>query len=585
MDTFKELNLNPQLLQAVEDLGFTTPTEIQQQAIPHILGSETDLIALAQTGSGKTAAFGLPILEKLDFSQKEISAIILCPTRELCLQISKDLDTYSVHSERVRVLAVYGGTDIKNQIRDLKKNPQIVVGTPGRTLDLIRRGNLKIDKVKWVVLDEADEMLNMGFREDIDMILEDTPAEKQTLLFSATMPDDVRRIASRYMNSPEEITIGKKNQGATDVKHEYYMVRASDRYPALKRIVDYNPDVYGIIFCRTRREAKDVAAKLIQDGYNADALHGDLSQAQRDTVMEKFRKGVIQLLVATDVAARGIDVNNLTHVINYNLPDDPEVYVHRSGRTGRAGHKGTSAIIVHSREGRRIKELEKMLRKTIERKPVPQGEEIVEKRLFNTIDKIEKTVVDEEQIAPYMETINKKLAWMDRDELLKRFVSTEFNAFLDYYKNSGDLNISGSERSKSERSRRPDMTRFFIAKGRKEKLKPVNLIGLINDVTRKSDIDIGQIEILNNFSFFEADSQYEKLILDSFAKENIGVEVANPDTHGGNRERKKKKGYDNDFEYSRFGKKSGRKGRKGGSSQFGGRRSGSKSGRRGRNRR
>ncbi|MDD3459288.1 MAG: DEAD/DEAH box helicase [Weeksellaceae bacterium] len=529
MTTFEQMELNDSILRAVTDLGFLSPTAIQAQAIPQILESEKDLIALAQTGTGKTAAFGLPILQQLDSNIEQVQAIILCPTRELCLQISKDLESYSKYLDNAFVLAVYGGADIKKQIDGLKRKPQIVVGTPGRTMDLIKRGMLKINQVNFVVLDEADEMLNMGFREDIDEILEKTGPEKQTLLFSATMPSEIRRITKAYMKNPLEISIGKSNEASVDVEHHYYMVRAADRYAALKRIADFNPDIYAIVFCRTRRETKDIADSLIQDGYNADALHGDLSQAQRDTVMEKFRRKNLQLLVATDVAARGIDVNELTHVINYNLPDDPEAYVHRSGRTGRAGHKGISIIIAHSREGKRIKELEKLIHKKIERKPVPSGEEIVEKRLFASIDKIENTVVDDLQIEPYMATITKKLEWMDRDELLKRIVATEFNTFLNYYKNTKDLNSTEDRDRKSSGEGKRNYTRFFISIGQKQKLKAPQLIGLINDVTQTRDIKIGEIEILRNFSFFEADSKYEELILKSFKNEEVEVEVSNPE--------------------------------------------------------
>lgn len=545
MNTFKTMGLNQSLLQALEDLGFVNPTAVQEQAIPKIINSDKDLIALAQTGTGKTAAFGLPILEKLSSNTKSVQAIIICPTRELCLQITKDLESYSAYMNGIRIQAVYGGADAKKQIDGLKRNPQIVVGTPGRTLDLINRRALKINDVKWVVLDEADEMLNMGFREDIDLILESTPEEKQTLLFSATMPNDVRRIASQYMYQPDEVSIGKTNQASNNVEHQYYMVRASNRYLALKRIADINPNVYGIVFCRTRREAKDIADRLIQDGYNADALHGDLSQAQRDTVMDKFRRGQLQLLVATDVAARGIDINELTHVINYNLPDDPEVYVHRSGRTGRAGNQGVSIIIAHSREGRRIRELERLIQKPIVQKLVPTGEEIVEKRLFASIEKIENIEVDEAQIAPFMDTISEKLSWMDRDELLRRFVSLEFNTYLEYYKNAPDLNELGSDKGGDRDSRRrrssKGYTRFFIGRGKKNRMKAPNLIGLINDVTNTKDISIGEIEILRNFSFFEADSEYEDLILKSFEGTEYLVQVSKPvnNSEGGGSDRRR----------------------------------------------
>lgn len=558
--TFHDLGLNENLLQAVDELGFVNPTPIQQQAIPKILGSDRDLIALAQTGTGKTAAFGLPILEQLSVESRTVQAIILCPTRELCLQITKDLESFSKYLGNVLIQPVYGGADAVKQINGLKKNPQIVVGTPGRTLDLIGRGALKINHINWLVLDEADEMLNMGFREDIDAILEGTPEEKQTLLFSATMMKEVRRIASEYMYKPDEVSIGKSNEASNDVVHQYYMVRANDRYLALKRLADINPNIYGIVFCRTRRETKEVADALIQDGYNADALHGDLSQAQRDTVMDKFRRKQLQLLVATDVAARGIDVNELTHVINYNLPDDPEVYVHRSGRTGRAGNKGISIVIAHSREGRKIKELEKLIGKRIEAKKVPTGKEIVEKRLFATIDKIEQIDVDENQIAPYMDTISKKLEWMDRDELLRRFVSLEFTTFLDYYKNAKDLNVTESGRGDRE-SRNGNVqgfTRFFINVGQKQQVKVPNLIGLINEKTRKRDIEIGKIEILRNFSFFEADSAYEQLILDSFKNdEEIEVQVSVPEKKEGKRSER------NDWESGRSKDRKGGRNKKG----------------------
>lgn len=552
MMTFHDLGLNDKLLQAIDELGFVNPTPIQQKAIPQILSSEKDLIALAQTGTGKTAAFGLPILEQLSVDSRTVQAIILCPTRELCLQITKDLENFSKHLGNVSIQPVYGGADAMKQINGLKKNPQIVVGTPGRTLDLIKRGALKINHINWLVLDEADEMLNMGFRDDIDAILEGTPQEKQTLLFSATMLGEVRRIANEYMHKPDEIAIGKTNESSSDVEHHFYMVRANDRYLALKRLADINPNIYGIVFCRTRRETKEVADALIQDGYNADALHGDLSQAQRDTVMDKFRRKQLQLLVATDVAARGIDVNELTHVINYNLPDDPEVYVHRSGRTGRAGNKGISIIIAHSREGRKIKDLERLISKKIEAKKVPSGKEIVEKRLFATIDKIENIEVDEAQIEPYMETISEKLAWMDRDELLRRFVSLEFNTFLEYYKHAKDLNISesGREDRASRNGNVRGFTRFFINVGEKNKVKAPNLIGLINEKTRNRNIEIGKIEILRNFSFFEADSAHEQLILESFAGDpEVEVQVSKPENKGNrsdDRDRRDRGGRDRD---------------------------------------
>ncbi|WP_353163685.1 DEAD/DEAH box helicase [Empedobacter brevis] len=547
MITFKELGLQDDILTAIEKMGFVSPSPIQEKAIPQILSSDQDVIALAQTGTGKTAAFGLPILNNLATDSKSVQAIILCPTRELCLQIAKELESFSADMRGVRVQAVYGGADIVKQIRGLKDNPQIVVGTPGRTMDLIKRNALKINDITWTVLDEADEMLNMGFRDEIDSILETTPEEKQTLLFSATMPSEVRRIASEYMHNPVEIAVSKVNTASKNIEHHVYLVRSSDRYLALKRLADYYPNIYGIVFCRTRREAKDVADKLMQDGYNADALHGDLSQSQRDHVMDKFRNQNIQILVATDVAARGIDVNELTHVINFNLPDDPEVYVHRSGRTGRAGNKGISIIISGGREARKIRDLEKLIASKIEPKNVPTGAEICEKRLISLIEKIENIEVDEELIEPYMETVNEKLANIDRDTLLKRFLTVEFNSFLEYYKNTKDITAEGDRGDRGDRSsnRRGgrDFSRFFINIGQKHNLRVPNLIGLINEQTRNRNIEIGKIEILRNFSFFEVDTQFESLVLESFKDAqrdgvDLDVQISKPEPRRGDGDRR-----------------------------------------------
>jgi len=539
MTTFEEHGLRKELLKAVTELGFVNPTPIQEKTIPAMLESKEDLIALAQTGTGKTAGFGLPIIQQIDPNQKQVQAIILSPTRELCIQIAKDIDTYSKYMKGISVLAVYGGAPVETQLKALRKGVNIVVGTPGRTLDLIKRRALKIDSIQWLVLDEADEMLNMGFRDELDGILETTPETKQTLLFSATMPKEVRNIANNYMNKPREISVGKKNMGADNVTHQYYVVKAPDRYLALKRLADINPNIYGIVFCRTRHETKDVAAKLMNDGYNADAIHGDLSQAQRDSVMQRFRKKQLQLLVATDVAARGLDIADLTHILNYNLPDDPEVYIHRSGRTGRAGKHGISISITHGREGRRVNELEKLVGKKFEHAMLPSGKEICEKRLYNLMDKIEKVEVDEDQIEPFMPAINKKLSWLDRDDLLKRFVTVEFQRFLKYYKNAKDLNITADKGGdfKGQRRSANGFTRFFINLGSKQRLRVPQLIGLINDETNTQDIEIGKIEILRNFSFFEVDSQFEKLIMDSFknsrhAGVKLAVQIAKPPSDG-----------------------------------------------------
>ncbi len=537
MITFEETGLKAELLSAVQELGFITPTPIQEKIIPALLANGRDIIGLAQTGTGKTAAFGLPIIQRSDINSGKPQALVLCPTRELCIQVTGDLTAYSRFIKNFRVVAVYGGASTEIQIKDLKKGSHIVVGTPGRVLDLLKRKVLNISDIKWMVLDEADEMLNMGFKEELDAILDRTPEVKQTLLFSATMPDEIRRIAEKYMQKPEEISVGKKNMGAENVRHEVYIVHAKDRYEVLKRIADINPNIYGIVFCRTRSETKAVAEKLISDGYNADALHGDLSQAQRESVMNRFRTKFLQLLVATDVAARGLDVSDLSHIINYNLPDELDVYIHRSGRTGRAGKKGISVTILHSREVRKIGDLEKLIGKKFERKPVPGGKEICEKQLFNLIDKVENIKVDDSQIDQYLPVIYKKLEWLEREDLIKHFVSVEFNRFLSYYKNAPDLNTVKHERTEREtynRSSATSFSRFFISVGSKSNLTVPRLIGLINDHTRTRTIQIGKIEIMKKFSFFEIDSAYEKELLKALKNAkyeggSVTVQLSRPD--------------------------------------------------------
>src|SRR6056297_1115478 len=450
MTLFNEMGLNPEIQLAIEEIGFEQPTPIQEKVVPFLMNDKQDLVALAQTGTGKTAAFGLPILQQIDTTKKASQALILRPTRELALQIANDLENYARHLTKINIAVVYGGADIKKQINQLERGAQIVVGTPGRTLDLIKRKKLKVNEIQWLVLDEADEMLSMGFKDDLDAILETSPAEKQTLLFSATMPKEIVSIANKYMNNPFEISVGKKNTGAENVEHHYYLIHAKDRYIALKRIADLNPNIYGIIFCRTRAETKDVADKLMQDGYNADALHGDLSQSQRDHVMARFRTKHLQMLVATDVAARGLDVNDLTHVINYNLPDDPEIYIHRSGRTGRAGKRGISVTLIHLREKGKLRQVEKSVNKKFIQQQVPSGKEICEKQLFNLIDRMEQVDVNETEIESFMPVIYKKLSWLDREDLIKRFVSVEFNRFLKYYENAPDINVDESRTSHDE---------------------------------------------------------------------------------------------------------------------------------------
>jgi ATP-dependent RNA helicase DeaD len=517
MNTFQSSGLHSDIIKAIDELGFETPTPIQEKTIPFILNSDQDVVALAQTGTGKTAAFGLPLIHNTDAQSKLVQGIILCPTRELCMQITNDLDLFSKYIKGLFVVPVYGGASIDKQIKALKRGGQIVVGTPGRVLDLIKRKKLLLNDIKYLVLDEADEMLNMGFKEDLDKILAQTPASRQSMLFSATMPKEIAVLAKKYMQNAEEISVGKRNTGAENVQHHYYVVQARNRYLALKRIVDYYPNIYGIVFCRTRQETKDVAEKLMQDGYNADALHGDLSQAQRDYVMNRFRSKHLQVLVATDVAARGLDVNDLSHIINYNIPDELEAYIHRSGRTGRAGKHGISIAIIHSRESSKIKQLEKKVGKEFERKMVPAGEEVCEMQLFNLIDKVEWVEVDDSTIESYLDVIYKKLAWLPREELIKRFVSVEFNRFLSYYKDASDLNVDiQMSREKKQKRSKNNFTRFHINLGSKHRLSIIDLISLINKETGDQSIEIGKIEVLNNFSFFEIDSSRETEILHAF---------------------------------------------------------------------
>ena len=564
------MGLSTEIQLAIEELGFEKPTPIQEKTIPFLLENVQDMVALAQTGTGKTAAFGLPIIEQIDVAQRSIQALVLSPTRELAMQIAKDLKNYSKNTKGLKIAVVYGGSDIRQQIKELDRGPQIVVGTPGRTLDLIKRKKLRVNEIKWVVLDEADEMLSMGFKDDLDAILENSPEEKQTLLFSATMPKEIVAISKKYMTDIFEISVGKKNTGAENVEHNYYLVHAKDRYMALKRVADVNPNVYGIIFCRTRAETKDVADKLMQDGYNADALHGDLSQAQRDHVMARFRGKHLQMLVATDVAARGLDVNDLTHVINYNLPDDPEVYIHRSGRTGRAGKKGISVTLIHMREKGKLKQVERAVNKTFIKKEVPSGKVICEKQLFSLIDRVEKVEVNNEQIGEFMPVIYKKLAWLDREELIKHFVSVEFNRFLQYYENAPDINVDeanynerdsrrggrdrGRSRDRNDRGRRDrggrndrtgrdqgrrdrggrggyEFSRFFFNMGKKSGISKRTIIDLINQNMPGKSVEIGNIEVLKGFSFFEVDKRYEREIISAFKNasykgQRIGIEVA-----------------------------------------------------------
>ncbi|WP_298764789.1 DEAD/DEAH box helicase [uncultured Polaribacter sp.] len=580
MSTFLELGLKEPINKALTDLGYEKPTVIQEKAIPQIIASTDDLKAFAQTGTGKTAAFSLPILELLDENNSNVQAIILSPTRELAVQIGKNIEDFCKYLKNVKVTTVYGGANMDTQIRSLKRGSQIVVGTPGRTVDLINRRALKLGNVQWLVLDEADEMLNMGFKEELDKVLEATPETKQTLLFSATFPREVEAIARNYMTKPVEVTSGEKNQGSDNVSHEFYSVTERTRYPALKRIADLNPNIYAIIFCRTRRETQEVADNLIKDGYSADALHGDLSQGQRDSVMGKFRKKTVQILVATDVAARGLDVTELTHVLNHKLPDQIENYTHRSGRTGRAGNKGISIVLVNGKEKGKLRAIERIIKKKFVETKVPTGKEIVENQLMHLIDKVKATAVNTSEIEEFLPNIYSKLEDLDREQLIQKFVSLEFNSMLAYYENAKDLNDLSSRDNARARSTNENMTRFFINIGRKDSLNPGKLIGLINEQNIGDKIEIGAIDILDTFSFFEIDKNFENETLDAFGSNqpefegrSVNVEITKKERSGGGRRGGKKP----------FGKKDGGFGRRrnsensarrsGGSDSGGGRRS------------
>lgn len=517
--TFAETGLKQEVLAAVEKLGFSTPTPIQQQCIPTLLDSDEDIIGLAQTGTGKTGAFGLPLVHMVDPNFSQVQALILCPTRELCMQITSDLKSYARFIKGIKVVAVYGGASMDTQIRGIKQGAQIVVGTPGRLLDLIGRRALKISQIKWLVLDEADEMLNMGFKEDIDSILSTTPKEKRTLLFSATLPQEIYEIAATYMERPKEIAVGKRNAGADNITHHYYVVPTRDQYETLRRIADIHPGMYSIVFCRTREETQRIADRLAEDGYNASALHGGLSQAQRDSVMGRFRSRILQILVATDVAARGLDVDDLTHIINFGLPGDLEVYIHRSGRTGRAGKEGVSISIVHSAESRCISKLEKMSGKKFKQERIPSGNEVCQKILMEKMALLKETDFGESLVAPYLPAIMETLEGLSRDDLIKAFVSLEFKQILSSYKNASDLNKSCTSKPES-RYQKPgrggNYAKFSINIGSKRGMGAGDLIKFINGTTRNRDIGIGKIRIQNHSSTFEVQGGYEKEIQKAF---------------------------------------------------------------------
>ena len=547
MKTFEELGVSPEIRKAIEEMGYESPMPVQEEVIPYLLGNGNDVVALAQTGTGKTAAFGLPLIQKIDVKQRVPQALILCPTRELCLQIAGDLTDYSKYITDLKILPVYGGSSIESQIRSLKQGVHIIVATPGRLIDLMERKVAHLETIKDVVMDEADEMLNMGFTDSINAILEKVPQDRNTLMFSATMSPDIARIAKTYLHDAKEITIGTKNEGSKNVNHIAYIVHAKDKYAALKRVVDFYPQIYGIIFCRTRKETQEIADKLIQDGYNADSLHGELSQAQRDLVMQKFRQRHLQLLVATDVAARGLDVNDLTHVINYGLPDDTESYTHRSGRTGRAGKTGISIAIVNLREKGRMREIERIINKKFTIGSLPSGKVICEQQLFKVIDEIEKVKVNEEEIESFLPGIYRKLEWLSKEDLVKRVVSMEFNRFLEYYKNapeieepkaggdkrgdSKDRKSRGSDRQKTARKAEEGYERLFLNMGKTDGFYANQIIELINRNLKKERIQIGRIDLMQNFSFFEVAEEQAPMVIKALNKASVNgrkvsVEVA-----------------------------------------------------------
>lgn len=547
--SFDELGVSPALLKAIGELGFERPMPIQRMVIPHLLDKEGDVVGLAQTGTGKTAAFGLPVLHRIDPAKEVPQALVIAPTRELCLQIAGDLADFAKYLDNVRILPVYGGSSIESQIRSLRKGVQVVVATPGRLLDLIRRGEVRLDDVHTVILDEADEMLNMGFLDDITEILTHVPADRKMLMFSATMPPEIARISRQFMKNPVEFVAGTRNEGAENVRHIYYMVKANDKYLALKRVADNNPQIYGIIFCRTRRETQEIADKLIADGYNADCLHGDLSQQQRDLAMKKFRDHVTQLLVATDVAARGLDVDDLTHVINYGLPDDVAVYTHRSGRTGRAGKTGVSIAIIHSREKSRLRQIEKAIGKKFEYRQVPTPEHIIEKQLYYMADRIERVEVDEEQMAKYLPGVRKKLEWLSGEDLLKRVMSLEFNRLLKYYSDMPDINLNAEAESrrsekngtrkgegkkdKDRRSADKGMARIYVSAGKAQGMAPRALMETLNSNVEGNKPDIGRIDLLADYSLFDVPESDARRVVEAlkgadFYGHRLYAEIADP---------------------------------------------------------
>ena len=572
MTKFEALGLQKSLLDAIADMGFETPSEVQEKAIPILLESDTDLVALAQTGTGKTAAFGFPLIQKIDSNSRTTQGLILSPTRELCLQITNEMQSYAKYERNINVVAIYGGASITEQARQIKRGAQIVVATPGRMKDMINRRLVDISKIDYCILDEADEMLNMGFMEDIKDILSNTPNEKSTWLFSATMPKEVSVIAKKFMHSPKEITVGAKNSGATTVQHEYYVVGGRDRYPALKRLADTNPDIFSVIFCRTKRDTQKVAEKLIEDGYNAGALHGDLSQNQRDLVMNSFRKKQIQMLVATDVAARGIDVDDITHVINYQLPDEIETYTHRSGRTGRAGKSGISMVIITRSEQRKIKAIEGKINQKFELKQIPTGMEICEIQLYHLANKIKDTKINKD-VDNYLPAINDVLEGIDREELIKKIVSVEFTRFFNYYNKSKDLNSADSGRDRGEgRDRGGDIptsgaVRYFINVGEKDGYDWMSLKDFIRDTVGLGQEDVFKVDVKDSFSFFNTEAEVTQQILDTFTEFKVDGRFVNVEVSkspgGGGGGGKRRSGGSSSFKGKRSGRREDDRGGKG----------------------
>lgn len=561
MKTFEELGVSQEIRKAIEEMGYENPMPVQEEVIPYLLGNGNDVVALAQTGTGKTAAFGLPLIQKIDVKNCVPQALVLCPTRELCLQIAGDLTDYSKYITDLKILPVYGGSSIDSQIRSMKRGVHIIVATPGRLIDLMERKVARLETVRDVVMDEADEMLNMGFTDSINTILENVPKDRNTLMFSATMSPEIARIAKTYLHEAREITIGTKNEGSKNVNHVAYIVHAKDKYLALKRVVDFYPQIYGIVFCRTRKETQEIADKLIQDGYNADSLHGELSQIQRDLVMQKFRQRHLQILVATDVAARGLDVDSLTHVINYGLPDDTESYTHRSGRTGRAGKTGISIAIINLREKGKMREIERIIKKKFEVSELPTGKEICEQQLIKVIDDIEKVKVNEEEIETFLPGIYRKLDWLSKEDLIKRVVSLEFNRFLEYYKNAPEIEqpkANDKKKVETKESRKGDKekvgrkaekgyTRLFLNLGKTDGFYTNQIIDLVNRNLRKERIQIGRIDLMQNFSFFEVIQEQTPQVIKALNKvvlnggRKVCVEVAGENTGKSDKSGKKKK--------------------------------------------